>query len=146
MTRICQYPVLLCVCFAWVLSCAEQPVVERHERPGYFGFSFEVALDSGLLSVVDVVPGSPAEAAGVGVGDVLTKVSGTEARFASHREALGLLQDEKIGAPVELVFLKDGDLRRVVVVPTEQPEGLAVRNEAALRCADSVLEASAPPA
>ncbi len=114
--------------------------VGASERPGYLGIGFEVDSKSGLLAVAHVVPGSPAEVAGIRQSDVLTAVAGAEVRFASHREALDSVGSKvRKGVPVELGFRREGRRRSVVVVPAGPPAGLAARNEAALRCADSAL-------
>lgn len=110
------------------------------DNPGYLGFGFEVDPKSGLLTVLYVVPGTPAETAGIRERDVLKMVSGTEVRFASHREALDNLgRKVRAGVPVELAFRRGGRIRSMVVVPAEPPLGLAARNEALLRCSDSAL-------
>ncbi|MCY3964773.1 MAG: PDZ domain-containing protein [Acidobacteria bacterium] len=110
------------------------------DKPGYLGFGFEVDPNSGLLTVLYVVPGTPAETAGIRESDVLKMVSGAEVRFASHREALDSLGSKvREGVPVEFAFQRGGRLRSMVVVPTEPPLGLAARNEALLRCSDSAL-------
>lgn len=110
------------------------------EKPGYLGIGFEVDSDSGLLTVAHVVPGSPAEVAGIRQSDVLTAVAGAEVRFASHREALESVgRQVREGVPVELGFRREGGNRSVIVVPAGSPEGMAARNEAAVRCADSAL-------
>lgn len=114
--------------------------VGASEKPGYLGVGFEVDLRSGLLAIAYVVQGSPADAAGIRESDVLTRVAGAEVRFASHREALASVGSKvREGIPVELGFRRERRSRSVVVVPAGPPAGLAARNEAALRCADSVL-------
>ncbi len=114
--------------------------VGASEKPGYLGIGFEVDSSSGLLAVAHVVPGSPAEVAGIRRSDVLTAIAGAEVRFASHREALESVgRKVKEGVPIELGFRREGRNRSVVVVPAGSPPGLAARNEAALRCADSAL-------
>lgn len=121
------------------LCLGAAPAVRASEKPGYLGIGFEVDSRSGLLAVVYVAPGSPAETAGVRKFDVLTRVAGAEVRFASHRAALDSVGSRiREGAPLELGFRREGRVRSVVVVPGGQPAGLAARNEAALRCADSV--------
>ncbi|MDE2688933.1 MAG: hypothetical protein OXI49_00310 [Acidobacteriota bacterium] len=72
--------------------------------------------------------------------DVLTMISGTEVRFASHREALDTARRTvRVGVPVELAFRREGRNLSAVVVPVEPPKDLAAKNEAALPCADSAL-------
>lgn len=124
---------------ALALCFAAQPVVAS-EKPGYLGFGFEVDPTSGLLTVAYVVPSSPAETAGIRALDVLTMISGTEVRFASHRQALDTAGGKvRVGVPVELTFRRAGRSLSTVVVPVEPPKDLAAKNEGALPCADSAL-------
>jgi len=118
---------------------AAQPGVGSTENPGYFGFGFEVSADTGLLTVVHVVPDGPAERAGIRPFDVLAAISGTPARFASHRQAINSLRRLPAGVPVELAFHRDGQSLSVIARPAQPPDGLAARNEPVLRCADASL-------
>jgi serine protease Do len=72
------------------------------------------------LRIVEVLPGSPAERAGVQAGDVLLSVG---QRSVSNAESLQkLMFSEAIGAPLELVVLRDGTEKHVVAVPDEMTE------------------------
>lgn len=57
------------------------------------------------ISVVEVLPGSPAEAAGVASGDVIIQVNGF---FRPDFSALQNYLTEKLGEPVRFVFLRNG--------------------------------------
>jgi S1-C subfamily serine protease len=73
----------------------------------------------GLL-VVEVLPGSPAERAGLRAGDVLLSVG---RKSVSNAESLQkLLFSEAIGAPLDISALRDGTELRVVAVPEEMTE------------------------
>lgn len=72
------------------------------------------------LRVVEVLPGSPAERAGVQPGDVLLSVG---QRSVSNAESLQkLMFAEAIGSPLELDVLRDGTERRIIAVPDEMTE------------------------
>ncbi|MEO5320693.1 trypsin-like peptidase domain-containing protein [Arthrobacter sp. CC3] len=73
----------------------------------------------GLL-VVEVLPGSPAERAGLRAGDVLLSVG---RKSVSNAESLQkLLFAEAIGAPLDISALRDGTELHVVAVPEEMTD------------------------
>ncbi len=73
----------------------------------------------GLL-VVEVLPGSPAERAGLRAGDILLKVG---QMYVSNAESLQkLLFAEAIGEPLDLAVLRDGAELRLVAVPAEMTD------------------------
>jgi len=81
--------------------------------------ALELSVDSGAL-VSEVEPGSPAEQAGIEVGDVIIAVNGDEIATASElRNAIGLV---RLGETVTLTYVRDGQTMDVDVVvgPTEQ--------------------------
>ncbi len=73
--------------------------------------------DRGLL-VIWVEPASPAEAAGLIVGDVLLQVGGHAA--ATGRDLLEELTPDRVGKPVPLVVLRGGGRQEMTVTPTER--------------------------
>jgi S1-C subfamily serine protease len=73
----------------------------------------------GLL-VVEVLPDSPAERAGMRAGDILLKAG---QMYVSNAESLQrLLFAEAIGEPLELAVLRDGAELNLVAVPAEMTE------------------------
>ena len=73
----------------------------------------------GLL-VVEVLPDSPAERAGLRAGDILLKVGHM---YVSNAESLQkLLFAEAIGEPLDLAVLRDGADLRLVAVPAEMTD------------------------
>src|SRR5690606_21622460 len=97
--------------------------------------ALDLGVDRGAL-VSEVEPGSPAEEAGIQVGDVITAVNGEEVATASQlRNAIGLV---RLGEAVTLAIVRDGQQMEVDVqvgpaeesaaLPQpdsdEQPEGL----------------------
>jgi serine protease Do len=72
------------------------------------------------LRVVEVLPGSPAEQAGLRTGDVLLRVG---SRAVSNAESLQkLLFAEAIGVPTNISVLRDGHLTDVSAVPGEMAD------------------------
>ena len=73
----------------------------------------------GLL-VVEVLPESPAERAGLRAGDILLKVG---QMYVSNAESLQkLLFAEAIDEPLDLAVLRDGAELRLVAVPAEMTD------------------------
>ena len=72
---------------------------------------------SGCIEVVDVVAESPADRAGIRVGDLIVELDSRE--MAGVSDLLSLLQHEVIDTPITAVLLRDGKERRVQVTPVE---------------------------
>jgi S1-C subfamily serine protease len=71
----------------------------------------------GCIEVVDLVPDSPADRAGIQVGDLIVELDGRPMARVSDLQTL--LQHEVIGVPLTAVLLRDGNQRQVQVTPTE---------------------------
>ena len=72
---------------------------------------------SGCIEVVEVVPDSPADAAGIRVGDLIVELDAQPMSGVS--DLLSLLQHEVIGSPLTVVLLRDGKERQLQVTPVE---------------------------
>lgn len=104
---------------------------------GYLGIGFSIDSDSGLLTVRQIVPDSPAESADILVADEILKVDEEEIRFPSHRAALEFFSKHaRAGVALILTVRREGVLRETRVVPEVPPPSLAARNERACQCAD----------
>ena len=77
------------------------------------------ARESALL-VVGVTPGSPAEQAGVLIGDLLLDFDGSPVR--SPEELLALLNGDAVGRAVPLRVLRGASTATLAVTPQERPE------------------------
>jgi S1-C subfamily serine protease len=77
----------------------------------------ELAQRSGLL-VISVEPESPAEAAGLLVGDLLVGLAGEPVRHLD--DLLALLAEEKIGTPAPLKLIRAGQLTELAVTISER--------------------------
>jgi S1-C subfamily serine protease len=98
-------------------------------RRGFVGLAVQpVELPAGqrpagrerALLVVGVTPGSPAEAAGVIVGDILLDVDGQPTESAD--DLLDLLAGERIGKALSLGTLRGGSARGVQAIIAERPK------------------------
>jgi S1-C subfamily serine protease len=74
---------------------------------------------AGALLVAHVTPGSPAEAAGVIVGDVIVEFDGR--RVESPEDLLDLLTADRVGRAVALQMLRGGAPTTVTITVAERP-------------------------
>jgi S1-C subfamily serine protease len=112
---------------AW--ETADRIIAGGTPRRGFVGLAVQpVELPAGqrpagrerALLVVGVTPGSPAEAAGVIVGDILLDVDGQ--RTESADDLLDLLAGERIGKALSLGTLRGGSARGVQAIIAERPK------------------------
>ena len=76
----------------------------------------ERAQDTGV-EIIEVVPGSPAEDAGLRVEDLIVELGGE--RVSGVEDIQRLMVGEKIGAPVDVLALRSGRELRLELVPRE---------------------------
>ena len=76
--------------------------------------------DSALV-VMSVGEGTPAETAGLMVGDVLVAANGQPLRRPT--DLLDALATAKVGSPIEIKHLRGADLKTVTVVPVHRGAG-----------------------
>ena len=69
------------------------------------------------IEVIEVVEGSPAARAGLRAEDLLVELDGTV--LADMDDLQRVMTDERIGRTLEATVVRDGELRRVTVVPDE---------------------------
>jgi S1-C subfamily serine protease len=73
--------------------------------------------DSAVMAA-NVEPGSPAERAGLASGDIVLSLDGTAVTGAD--DLIRLLAGDKVGRPVEIETLRNGERRRLSLVPDER--------------------------
>ena len=78
----------------------------------------EVGQESGLL-VVSVEPGSPAEDAGILMGDTIVSVAGEAARHMD--DLLGFLSGDAVGKSVQVKIVRTGQTEEITVTVGERP-------------------------
>jgi len=88
------------------------PILSERAGVGYVGWSQEAEIE-----VVEVVPGMPAEKAGLQRGDLLLSVNGEQIRSLVRYEIIRASE----GKPVEIALLRDG-VRRTIQVQPVYPE------------------------
>ncbi len=100
-----------------------------------FWIAFMIGPPKFEVSIPEVVPGSPAEMAGIRAGDVILEINGLEV------ETSDVVIEEvtsAAGKPLEMVVRRDGQLIPVVVTPrmpgeydeaTEGPTGIVIRSD-----------------
>ena len=86
-----------------------------------FVFSFRMGWPDGRVIVAEVSPGSPAEAAGLAVGDAVIQAGGTD--IIDTGDLSGVTYNN-LGEPIVLVIERNGARSEVTLTPrTEWPEG-----------------------
>jgi hypothetical protein len=88
-------------------ASASAPVQPR----SFFGAGDLEYIDGEGLLMESVLPGGPAEAAGLRDGDVLVKVDGRP--ITAEGDLRAILRTTPIGKTVEVEFVRDGESRRV---------------------------------
>ena len=102
-----------------------------HVRRGYLGVGAQIARlpenltkelgqDTGLL-VVSVEPGSPADKAGLVLGDTLVTLDGASVRQLD--DLLGALVGEAVGQTMDARIVRGGSLQQVAVSIGDRPTG-----------------------
>ncbi len=106
-----------------VVSVADQLIEDGEAVHPYLGVSltdltseaaegFGTAAESGVL-VTEIVPGEPADEAGIEAGDVVTAVGSTAVE--SSGDLLSALRDHAPGEAVELTVVRNGEERTLDV-------------------------------
>ena len=89
---------------------------------GWVGIEMDKDETTGALTVQRVVPGSPAEQAGLKAGDIVIAIQGTTVDSEHPLDAL--LTSYAPGQAVKLTILRDGQQIDVTVTLGTRPEGL----------------------
>jgi S1-C subfamily serine protease len=97
---------------AYIGIAAQQFAVSRRRR-----HATGLAQESAVM-IASVEAGSPVERAGLAAGDIILALDGTPVTGAD--DLIRLLAGDKIGRAVEVEMLRNGDQRRVSVVPDER--------------------------
>jgi len=102
---------------AWIGAVTATITPEEARRTG-------LRASRGAL-VARVIPGSPAQAAGLRTGDIITAVAG---RAVDSREAFSTLTSTvAAGQPLPLTIARDGNTQSISVRPSEAPADLGLR-------------------
>jgi serine protease Do len=102
-------------------------MAQKMKTTGWIGVELDDHPKSGLMEVTKVVPGSPAEAAGIRPGDVFVAADGTDISM-SKPDALQKAKTEwKPGTKVVLTIRRDGVDRDVAVEMAPMPADMLAR-------------------
>jgi len=102
---------------AWIGAVTATVTPEEARRTG-------LRASRGAM-VARVIPGSPAQAAGLRTGDIITAVAG---RAVDSREAFSTLTATvAAGQPLPLTIARDGNTQSISVRPSEAPADLGLR-------------------
>jgi carboxyl-terminal processing protease len=104
--------------YSTYLTPAQLTEVYSQIEGNFVGLGIELKADGGALMIVRVIPGSPAEQAGIRAGDRITAVDGKSTEQLTTDQAANLLQGA-IGSVADLV----------VYSPGQQPRQLRVRRQ-----------------
>ncbi|MBC8098105.1 MAG: PDZ domain-containing protein [Armatimonadetes bacterium] len=97
---------------------AQKPTTQGDPQP-FLGVAYEAAPDAAEgVVIVQVVPGSPAEAAGLLVDDLVTAVDGEPVDTESF---VTLIQAKAVGDEVTLTITRNGDSQDLTATLTEAP-------------------------
>ncbi|MBZ0295372.1 MAG: PDZ domain-containing protein [Anaerolineae bacterium] len=99
--RVLSFGVVLILALTSVASAQQDT---KSEGQPFVGIAFEAA-DNGV-TVTNVLPGSPADEAGLQTGDVITAIDGTE---ISVDDVAGMIQDHAVGDVITLTVERDGE-------------------------------------
>ncbi|HTU24844.1 MAG TPA: Do family serine endopeptidase [Pirellulales bacterium] len=98
--------------------------LDKNEVKGDVAEAFHAKQGEGVI-VADVTPDSPAAAAGLQRGDIITEFAGTT--IHSRRELMELVERATVGAHQKLTVLRDGETISVDIVPKAMPADLLSR-------------------
>jgi S1-C subfamily serine protease len=99
---------------AFIGIAAQQFTLSRRRQ-----LAAALAQDSAVM-IASVEPGSPADHAGLTAGDIILTLDGTAVTGAD--DLIRLLAGDKIGRAVEIVTLRNGEPRRVSLVPGDRKQ------------------------
>ncbi len=75
----------------------------------YEGIGVEVMLKDGIISVGNVFDGSPADKAGVKIGDIITKVNDTDVTGKTLTEVVNMISGDDSGKSSKLTVTRNGE-------------------------------------
>ncbi len=115
---------------------------EKADR-AYLGVYVEGENDGGGVKLGDIVPGSPAEKAGLQSGDVIVALG--DRTIGSEEELRDAIAAAGVGKKVKVTFLRDGEKRRTSARLDKAPEELEVAGEESAEEGAEIAEAPAFP-
>jgi S1-C subfamily serine protease len=100
---------------AYIGIAAQQFALSRRRR-----HAADIAQESAVM-IASIEPASPAERAGMAVGDIILALDGAAVTGAD--DLIRLLAGDKIGSPVEIDMLRNGARQVLSLLPVERARG-----------------------
>lgn len=119
-------------------------MASRLKASGWIGIEYEPA-ENGSITVQKVVPGSPAEKAGLQPGDLLFSINGVEIR--KENDAALMKIERRPGQTIHYVIKRNGATKPIDIVLGQWPADLLAKyiGEHMLEHAEADAIAQAPP-
>ena len=121
-------------------------MASRLQASGWIGIEYEPE-ESGVITVQRVVPGSPAEKAGLAPGDVLYSINGVEIRKGNDEAMKKAKVDYRPGQTIHYIVKRNGAPKPIDIVLGQWPADLLAKyiGEHMLEHAEADALAQAPP-
>ena len=102
-------------------------MASRMKASGWIGVEYDLDAKTDLYTVQRVVPGSPAEKAGIQSGDVLFALNGVEIKKDNDEALMKARKEWKPGQTVTYTIKRGGAAKQIDVVLGEWPADLLAR-------------------
>jgi len=99
----------------------------RMKNSGWVGVELDVDEKSGVMTVNKVIPGSPAEAAGIQTKDVLYALNGVRIAKENDSELMKARKEWKPGQAVTYTIKRNGTDRQVTLTLAPMPADVLAR-------------------
>lgn len=104
-----------------VRRVADQIIETGRARLAFLGVAGDSLPENGGARIREIVPGGPADKAGLRPDDVIVKLDGT--KVGSMDELVALIIQKDVGAKVSIEFRRQGETRSVTAELAAKPEG-----------------------
>lgn len=102
-------------------------MASRMKNSGWVGVELDVAEKTGVMTVTKVIPGSPAEAAGIQPNDVFYALNGVRLAKENNEELMKARKEWKPGQAVTYTIKRNGTDRQVTLTLAPMPADVLAR-------------------